>query len=192
MAPHPRTGPPAEALALPPRRAGVLLLLFEKDGTPHLVLTRRNDTLPSHAGQIALPGGGAELEDVSLWKTAIREAREELGLGEAAQEIIYLGRLSATYIASSHFQVYPFVGWLERAPTFAPFAEEVAEVFVVPVAFLLDDSRKGQEMRFLHGREVIVPHYFWEGRIIWGATAMILSEFEMLLRVELADLEKGK
>jgi len=173
----------------PPRLAAVLLLLFEQGGEPHFVLTRRTDDLRNHGGQIALPGGAVEPSDPSLWAAALREAQEELGIDDLPQEAAYLGRLSPSYVASSHFAVHPFVGWLPRDPSFAPCPEEVAEVLVPPVALLLDDSAKGEEVRLLHGQEAIVPYYRWQGQIIWGLTAMILSEFEVLLHQALADLK---
>ncbi len=175
----------------PPRLAAVLLLLFEWQGGPHFVLTRRADALRNHRGQIALPGGAVEVCDASLWEAALREAQEELGLGPAAQKVAYLGRLSPSYVVSSHFEVHPFVGWLAESPSFVPEAGEVAEVLIVPVAFLLDDSAKGEERRLLYGRETTVPYYRWQGHIIWGLTAMILSEFEALLRQALEGAEEG-
>lgn len=179
MATQPRSQPGDFGHVGPPRAAAVLMLLYAEGGRLALPLTRRTETVRDHKGQISLPGGAVEIEDGSLWRTAIREAREELGLADEPQP---LGALTPLYIAPSHFLVHPFVGRLDAPPAFQPEASEVAEVLALPLDVLLDPDAKREEWRLVRGRRTRVPFYAWEGRVIWGATAMMLAELEALLR----------
>lgn len=161
------------------RQAAVLALLYECEGTLWLPLIRRAEGLRTHRGQIALPGGARDAGDDSLWAAALREAHEELGIDGAAVRL--LGALSPLWVPASYFEVHPFVGWSTQRPFFAPNATEVAEVIEMPLELLLDPQAKGEVTWPLRGRMTRVPHYRWQGRIIWGATAMMLSELEILL-----------
>lgn len=162
------------------RQAAVLALLYERQGALWLPLIRRGDSLRNHGGQIALPGGARDPEDGWPWATALREAREELGIDAASVQP--LGALSPLRVPSSRFEVYPLVGWSAQRPLLAPSPPEVAEVIEMPLDLLLDPQAKGEVTWPLRGRATRVPHYRWQGRVIWGATAMMLSELEALLR----------
>lgn len=171
-----------------PREAAVLALLFpHRDGHLHLVLTRRTETLRGHSGQISFPGGRRDPEDADFAVTALRETCEELGL---CDDIAVIGSLTPIYIPPSHFNVYPFVGYLDTPPHFHPNPDEVAEVFTVPLDALLDSAYKSEELREFQFRgEVIsmrVPYYALCGHKVWGATAIMLSEFEQRLRMAAA------
>jgi 8-oxo-dGTP pyrophosphatase MutT (NUDIX family) len=181
-----RMSPPSRPNEVPqgttPREAGVLLLLYPKEDTLHFVLTRRTDRLGSHSGQISFPGGRRELGDADLAATALRETREELGL--SLDDIEVLGHLTPLYVPPSHFLVSPIVAYLHHAPHFTPNADEVAEVIEAPLAVLFDEAAKGAERRALisqNGKQVLTPHYRIANQTVWGATAMVLSEFEALL-----------
>lgn len=163
----------------PPRPGAVLVLLYAQDGELHLPLTRRTDRVATHKGQISLPGGAQEPEDASLWDTALREAREEIGIDPA--RVRRLGALSPLLIPASHFNVYPFVGYHEGVPTFSLDPTEVAELIPMPLKGILEPSIKAHETWTLRGRRVEVSFYRYQQHVIWGATAMILSEFEALL-----------
>jgi 8-oxo-dGTP pyrophosphatase MutT (NUDIX family) len=162
------------------RQAGVLVLLFPEDEALHLVLTRRTDTLRGHRGQISFPGGQRDAEDASLAATALRETCEELGICDERVEM--LGTLSTVYIPPSDFEVFPSVAALPQRPELRPNPAEVASVFTVRLAELLDPRFKATEQRDFQGISVDVPYYAFNGHKVWGATAIMLSELEGRLR----------
>ena len=161
------------------RQGGVLVMLYPKGGRIHLVLTRRRDDLQSHAGQISFPGGRRE-DGESLQATAIREAQEEVGIDPA--NLTLLGRLECLYIPPSDYEVYPFVVWHSGQPVFTAQVEEVAEIVEVSLAHLLDPANRYEEPWEIQGYQVMVPYYLVGPHKVWGATAMMLSEFLERLR----------
>ena len=184
MSPRPR----APAMSNAPARAGsVLLLLYPLDGRLHLVLTRRTEELPSHKGQISLPGG-AQKAGESFEEAALREAHEELDLDP--DEIQVLGRLTPLYIPPSNYCIRPVVGYTPARPTFHPNPREVAEVLEVPLAELLDPSTVREEDWHLRGIMVRVPFFAVKEHKVWGATAMVLAEFVELVRSAMPHVEK--
>lgn len=171
------------------REAGVLLLLYPRpirswgsDGHLqefYLAFTRRPDYLSSHKGQISFPGGRRE-EGESLEATALRETHEELGVSPDTIEII--GKLSTLYTPPSNYCIYPFVAFSSTRPAFQPNQVEVAELIEAPVSLLLDPAnRKEETWSFENYGERQIPFFDIFGHKVWGATAMILSEFLMLL-----------
>jgi 8-oxo-dGTP pyrophosphatase MutT (NUDIX family) len=192
MAPKPRPGwEPNFTLPADCREGGVLILLYPRAGQLHFVLTRRTETLPSHKGQISLPGGARETNE-SLVQTALRETQEELGVPPQGTEII--GQLSALYTPPSNYCIQPVVAHRPVAPTFYPDPAEVAEVLEVPLALLLAPSIRREEYwsdpRFESPRHV--PFFDIHGQVVWGATAMILSELVTLLEDEHSQRAVGK
>lgn len=157
-----------------PRQGAVLLLLYPRQETTHLVLTRRRDDLNSHAGQISFPGGRRERVE-TLEQAALRETREEVGVHPA--RISILGQLTPLYIPPSDFEVHPFVGWHEDRPVFVPQPAEVAEILEVPLERLLARETRRQERWKRGGISLDVPFYHIGTHKVWGATAMMLSEF---------------
>ncbi len=164
-----------------PRIGGVLLLLYSHQGTTHLVLTRRRDDLNSHAGQISFPGGKQEANETAV-QTALRETEEEIGV--SASEITILGELTSIYIPPSDFEVHPFVGWVNggERPSFIPETREVAEIIEVPLHHLLDPQTREVGPISVRGAIYTVPYYNVNGHKVWGATAILLSEFLERLR----------
>jgi 8-oxo-dGTP pyrophosphatase MutT (NUDIX family) len=179
MVPEPRPGTKAyfevEGTSL---KAGVLVLLYRREGRIRLLLTRRTDRVLHHRGQISFPGGEQHAGE-SLEATALRETQEELGLDLAAVRV--MGRLTPLYIPPSNFCIYPTVAFLPGSPEFCPQPDEVADVIDVPLEHLLDAGNAKAETWDLGGRTAVVPFYEYEGHRIWGATAMVLAEFLALL-----------
>lgn len=191
MSPQPRPGSVSN-LALPSdcREGGVLILLYSRAERLHFVLTQRTQTVRSHKGQISLPGGKREGNE-SLIQTALRETCEEVGVSLNGTDVI--GRLSALYVPPSHYCIHPFVAHRRSPPTFRLDPAEVAAILEVPLATLLDPSIRKVEHwsnpHFDFPRRV--PFFDIKGQVVWGATAMILSELVTLLEEERGTSEIG-
>ncbi len=168
-----RAAPPADA-----RPAGVLILLYPHNDAWHFPLMKRVEDGLVHSGQISLPGGSQEAGE-SLQETALREACEEIGA--ACADVDVIGRLSTIYIPPSNFLVTPTVGCVAQRPDFRCDPREVAELIEVPLSTLFDQDVVKREPWPLRGLTVDVPFYQIGPHKVWGATAMILSEFSMLL-----------
>ncbi len=185
MAPQPRPGEverwlqPADC-----REAGVLLLLYPhcpNGAKPalHLVLMRRPEYPGVHSGQISLPGGRREGQE-SLQTTALRETMEEIGVLPDKIEII--GQLTPLYTPPSNFCIFPFVAFSTSRPTFCVDPQEVAELVETSLDHLLNPAAAREEIwHFEHYGPRRVPFFEVDGHKVWGATAMILSEFITLL-----------
>ncbi|MEL6651790.1 MAG: CoA pyrophosphatase [Bacteroidota bacterium] len=163
------------------RKSGVLALFYPHDGRTQIVFMQRTQDGKVHGGQISFPGGKMEPEDADASATALREAEEELAI--PAQEVQVLGQLTELYIPPSNFMVYPTVGYLPYRPTFVPSPDEVARVIEIGLAELLD-PRNLQTLYHLVGpqRKIKAPAFQVRGNVIWGATAMMLSELLDIIR----------
>jgi len=158
--------------------AAVLLLVVNHPLDPTVVFTQRTADLADHAGQISFPGGRVDAGDASPEETALREAREEIGVDTTRIET--LGRLPL-YNTSTGYAVTPVVGWLEPPVTYDPDPREVADVFEVPLAFLLDAGNHRYESAFYRGRMRRYWAMPYGERFIWGATAGMLVTFHRIL-----------
>lgn len=156
-----------------PVQAAVLVLFYPSDGKIHLVFIKRNEYDGPHSAQISFPGGAREAGDPSLKDTAIREAREEVGING---EIEVLGSLTPLHIPVSNFMVYPYLGWLKETPAFHPDPTEVQYVIEAPLDGLMDPANCDSETLYHHAMPSEAPFYRIGEEKIWGATAMILSE----------------
>jgi 8-oxo-dGTP pyrophosphatase MutT (NUDIX family) len=156
-----------------PRIGAVLLVLYKKFSSPHILLIRRHEDLKYHPGQISFPGGRQESGE-ELIDTALRETREEVGLQRDSLQV--LGTLEPVYISPSDFIVHPFVAWHDGAPVLKKEESEVAAIIETPLDLFLDPSIGGTEIRLMNNRELTVPFYRLGEHTVWGATAMILSE----------------
>jgi 8-oxo-dGTP pyrophosphatase MutT (NUDIX family) len=161
-------------------RAAVLVPLVEREEGWFVVLTLRSADLADHAGQISLPGGRIEPEDEDARAAALREAEEEIGLGRDYVETA--GRLD-TWLTGTGFEVTPIVGMVRPPPPYKPDPVEVAEIFEVPLDFILDKRNHQWRSRELQGQK----RYFWAipylHRNIWGVTAgMLVNLAEALNR----------
>jgi 8-oxo-dGTP pyrophosphatase MutT (NUDIX family) len=166
--------------ANPPRQSAVLVLAYPQvDGSLHLLLTKRTDTLRGHSGQVSFPGGSIDPEDKSHEEAALREAFEEVGLYDKPR---ILGKLTDLWIPPSNFEVHPVVATLEHEPTLIANPTEVAKILHMPLSALLDPATKKSTTMDFRGTPVDVPYYDVDGHIVWGATAAMLSELELRLR----------
>jgi 8-oxo-dGTP pyrophosphatase MutT (NUDIX family) len=160
------------------KAAAVLLLVINHPADPTVLFTQRTAHLADHAGQISFPGGRVEESDATPEDTALREAEEEVGV--ARDRIELLGRLPE-YHTGTGYRVTPVVGWAEPPLTYRPDPHEVADVFEVPLAFLLDSGNHRYESAFHKGR---MRNYWampYGERFIWGATAGMLVTFHRIL-----------
>jgi 8-oxo-dGTP pyrophosphatase MutT (NUDIX family) len=180
MAVVPRAARPVGVGQSDMRQSAVLLLIYPWRDQLWVVLIRRSAGLRQHGGQVALPGGGREPQDASLWQTALREAAEEIGI--APSVVRHLGALTPLEVPVSNNLVHPFVGYSSRRPEFRLQADEVAGLVELPLEALLSSSEKAKEEWELPGRRALVPYYRYQDAVIWGATAMILSELEAVVR----------
>lgn len=163
------------------RQAAVMALLFQKDQAWHTALMQRPESNYAHSRQISFPGGSLESDDVDLLACAKRETEEEFGIPRTSIEAI--GALSELYIPTSGFLVQPYVGYLRQAPQYTPNPSEVEEVLDIPLAHLLDPTRrKTTEISLPSGITLKnIPYYDVHDKVVWGATAMMLSELVHLL-----------
>jgi len=162
-----------------PREAGVLILLFPRDNGWHFFLTRRTDTVETHKGQISLPGGSQEPGE-TLAQTAVRETAEELGIARACIEILGAA-LTPLFVPVSGFRITPFVAFAATCPTVVAEPSEVTEVIHAPLDVIVDEAQIAEEQWLIRELPVTVPFYPVQGHKVWGATAMILSEFGAML-----------
>ncbi|MFP2925188.1 CoA pyrophosphatase [Pyxidicoccus sp. 3LG] len=167
---------PARAVDLPGqvlREAAVLVPIFERDGVPHVLFTRRPPTLRTHADQYSFPGGGRDAEDATPLHTALRETEEELGVDR--RRVRVLGMLDEVPTISM-YRVSPFVGVIPGDGQYRPSADEVAFILEVPLASLLDPAILRTDLVEIMGAERELYTYTYGSHIIWGATARILRD----------------
>lgn len=182
MAPKPRLG--WDPLKFPDgaRDGAGLLLVYPHDETLHFTLTVRGAGLRNHTGQVSLPGGRVDAGE-SFEDAAVREAEEEIGVDPRAIEL--LGRLTPLHIPVSGYLLHPVVGFTTMRPAFQRAEWEVARIIEAPISVLSDPRSVKREMRTrtVNGQiiEVDVPFYDIEGEKVWGATAMVLAEFGVII-----------
>ncbi|RDI05580.1 NUDIX hydrolase [Flavobacterium sp. AG291] len=164
-----------------PRRSAVMMLFYPKDEMANLVLIKRNAYEGVHSSQISFPGGKAEPEDKDLAATAVRETFEEVGVVPSDIDVIM--PFSDIYIPPSNFLVSPYLGISLAEPSFIPNPDEVVEIIELPLDVFLDDSIVIEtELQTSYAQRMSVPAFKVGQHIVWGATAMILSELKETIK----------
>ncbi len=165
---------------VPPKPGSVLILLYQDGLDLKFPLTKRQEYLGAHSGQISLPGGKAE-PDEDYIETALREAEEEIGISR--KQVRVIGKLSQFFVIPSNFMVTPVVAFAEQKPMFTPQLSEVTRILEGDVATLLrDNAVQTKEIVAAKIYPMLAPHFEIEGEVVWGATAMMLNEFRMVMR----------
>lgn len=161
-------------------KSAVLILLYRKDKNWHFPLIQRPIYDGVHSGQIAFPGGKEEETDTNLIATAIREANEEVGI--SVEKVNVVGELSDFFVPVSNHLIRPVIGYCQDQPIFIPDRREVDHVIEVPLHQLLDTTLlKEKEITAASGYKLVSPYFELENKVVWGATAMMLSEFVEVL-----------
>ncbi len=167
-----------------PKKSAVLILLYPKNDSTHLVMMVRATDDTVHSGQVSFPGGKVEKNDHTISHTALRETHEEIGVIPESVEII--GKLTKLYIPPSNFDVFPVVGFTKNTPVFVT-NDEVQKILEIDLTTLLNPSTCGYEkINHRTGNEFVVPCYYVHGEVVWGATAMILAELLDMIHGEFA------
>ena len=164
------------------QKAGVLMLFYPSNDTiTHFSLILRKSYNGVHSAQVALPGGRYEEGDHSLKYTALRETEEEVGVDKDQIEV--LTELTDIYIPPSNFYVQPYLGITRTTPRFSLQHDEVEELIEVSLDHFMDDSTIGiKTLSTSYARNIEVPIFNLNGHIVWGATAMMLSEVREMLK----------
>jgi 8-oxo-dGTP pyrophosphatase MutT (NUDIX family) len=181
MAPQPLQSDRFQIIARPNARIGSVLVLFYPDNQRALIpLILRPKYDGAHGGQVSFPGGKFEEGDTSIIQTALREASEEVGI--LPEHVNVIGTLSKLYIPPSNFSVTPVVAFTERQPQFKINYREVAKLLNIPFSVFLDESLRKEKQISSKGLSMRTPYFHIEDYVIWGATAMMISELIELVK----------
>ncbi|MCL9771079.1 CoA pyrophosphatase [Flavobacterium sp. HXWNR69] len=168
-----------------PRKAAVLMLFYPKNEVTHLALIVRNSYPGVHSSQIGFPGGKVEESDVDLMETALRETHEEVGIHP--EKIRIIKPFSEIYIPPSNFLVAPFMGVSHEELTFVPDLDEVKRVLEFSIVDFLDDNTiTNVKMSTSYANDIEVPAFIVDKYVVWGATAMMMSELKETIKSVLA------
>jgi 8-oxo-dGTP pyrophosphatase MutT (NUDIX family) len=155
------------------KQASVMMLFMNKDGAVHVLLTRRTDTLTTHSGQVAFPGGRVDSGEEQL-AAAYRETEEEVGISR--DRIEYLGRFD-DYVSIAGFHVFCFAGAVEYPYELVPNSNEIESCFEAPLSLFVDQAFDRYEVFNYRGSDYRVFYYYYNNYEIWGLTARILTDF---------------
>jgi 8-oxo-dGTP pyrophosphatase MutT (NUDIX family) len=162
-------------------KSSVLLLLYPFENKIFTTVILRSEYEGLHSAQISLPGGRMEETDMDLSVTALREAHEEIGLD--ISKVKLLGSLSMLYISRSNYIVFPYIGFMPEKPHFIPDPIEVQEIIEFEISELIEpDAIIHKTLYFGNGFSIVAPGYQTGDHFMWGATAMIFSEFLDIVR----------
>ena len=158
-----------------PKQSSVLIILFPESSSWKTVFIKRTDDHGPHSGQMAFPGGMYEDQDRSLYETALREAKEEVGF--FSEQITFVGKLTPLHIPVSNVIVNPFIISISTKPTLTANSDEVEEIVEIPLNTFLDKSISSHFTFEYKEKTYKAPCFTIGKHIIWGATAMIWNEF---------------
>ncbi|RYU96766.1 NUDIX hydrolase [Emticicia agri] len=165
------------------RRSGVLLLFYPKGEDIFLPLILRPQYDGVHGGQMAFPGGRAELKDKNIQATALREAQEEIGI--KASDVKIIGNLTELYINPSNLLCQPVMGYINYRPDFYPDEREVADILEVPLSDFVNPDTVQTRLVEARGFRFETPGFIIQEQIVWGATAMMIAELiEIMKEIE--------
>ncbi|PIB35827.1 hypothetical protein BFP72_10705 [Reichenbachiella sp. 5M10] len=165
----------------PPRESAVLILFYTDEERVKFPLIVRPTYPGVHSGQVSFPGGKYEAEDADLSVTALRETEEEIGVPR--EDIQIVGALSEHYIPPSNFNIQPYIGWVSQKPAFVLEEQEVDHLVEADLDDLLDSQlRKMKWIEPYDGVKIEAPYFDIQKQVVWGATAMILSELSEIIK----------
>jgi 8-oxo-dGTP pyrophosphatase MutT (NUDIX family) len=165
------------------RKSAVLALFYPYRNKIYTVFIKRTEYPGVHSGQISFPGGGWEQADLDMEDTALREAEEEIGVNR--NSVMALGKLTDLFIPPSNFLVTPVVGYTTERPDFRPDPDEVDRILEFPLDELLNELNVIEKEIMIFPEVMLkVPCFYIDGNVIWGATAMVLSELIDVIRQE--------
>ncbi len=162
--------------------AAVLILLYPVNDEIHTLFIQRPVYKGVHSGQISFPGGKMEKGDANLTHTAVRETCEEIGICD--QELDILGTITPLFIPVSNTEVSPIVAFCMTQPSFKPDRYEVVSVIEARLADFFNDDIVKYKSMMVRDKELDVKYYDYKGKVIWGATAMILHELLVIMKKE--------
>lgn len=165
-----------------PNQAAVMAVFYPgKQGETKFVLILRKTYKGVHSNQVGFPGGRVEDQDQDLMHTALRETEEEVGIPRSEVEV--LRELTRLYIPPSNFWVQPYLGLMQRTPVLIPQESEVEDVLEIDIdEFMSDSCLIRQTLSTSYAKNIDVPAFLLGGHVVWGATAMMLSEMKDILR----------
>ena len=155
--------------------SAVLVPVYYKQGQHYILFTKRTELVKEHKGEISFPGGAYQEGDETLVNTALRECFEEIGL--MAGDVEVLGELDDTITKTSNYIISPFVAFILSPYQFKANAEEAEEIIDIPISALLDKGCLRQETEIIGDKAITSYSYYYQWRIIHGATARILNQF---------------
>lgn len=163
------------------RKAAVLIMLYLKNDKIKTVLIKRTEYNGVHSSQISFPGGKYEKHDPSLYYTALREAQEEIGIN--ITDIEKIGNISDLYIPPSNFLVTPFLAYTDKQLSFTKDPMEVESILEFELSQLIDDKFVEEKLVYSAGEiNIVAPCFNINNSIIWGATAMMISELKIIIK----------
>jgi 8-oxo-dGTP pyrophosphatase MutT (NUDIX family) len=164
-----------------PKLSAVMALIYPIKKEPHLLLIERTTYDGVHSGQLGFPGGKIEKTDTNSLFAALRETTEEVGI--IHDEIEVIGQLSEVYVLASNFLVYPYVGIMKKRPDFLLDEKEVAAILEIPIKTFYNNAiLKEKPIKSNLGFTLMAPYYDIDGKVLWGATAMMISELTHVVK----------
>jgi len=161
-------------------KSAVNIIMFQENNLLKFILTKRSYNLQHHPGQISLPGGSFDKNDKNLWDTAKRETFEEIGV--EIENSNFLRQLSPIPVPISKFIVYPFVSFINNAPLIKFNSKEVEKVFLVEISSFFSHDNIKTAIYNSENNYFEYKYYSLENEKVWGLTAMVLSEFNYILK----------